>query len=141
VGVPRDSGGSLRAIATPYPGMRFAAMPAPAPDAGTGAGSAGSGLLAVEPECVGLVAMRAGAADVLGVDLRTVLDDVHQGHRMAAAEPVVVLEPFEDRGRLGGRTVEALLVGQRDELAWGHPGLLLDVVEIRLKRHDPSPLA
>ena len=60
--------------------------------------------------------MAAGGADVLGADVRAPGDDVDQGHAVAPAEVVVLLEPCQDRPGLGGG-VEALLVRQLDELA------------------------
>src|SRR5690606_38248938 len=99
-----------------------------------------SGGLAVEPESVRLVAVRAGRADMLRVDLRAVLDDVDQRHGVAATEAVFLLQPVDDDTRLGVGAIEPLFFGALDELARGEPGLVLDVVEVRLERHGRSSI-
>src|SRR5690606_18313321 len=72
---------------------------------------------------------------MLRVDLRAVLDDVDQRHGVAATETVFLLQPVDDDTRLGVGAIETLFFGALDELARGEPGLVLDVVEIRLERH------
>jgi hypothetical protein len=71
---------------------------------------------AIEAQRVRFVAVSTGAADVLAADLGPVLDHVHEGHRMAAADAEVLLEPLDDRSGLGLGRVESLLPRQRDEL-------------------------
>ncbi len=79
--------------------------------------------------------MHAATPDMLRVDLVSVLDHVHERHRVAAPEAEVGLEPVHDDAGLGGWVVVPSLVGERDELARGLAGLFLDVVKICLKRH------
>jgi hypothetical protein len=75
---------------------------------------------------------------VLRVDLRAVPDDVDERHRVATAEPVFLFQPVDDDARLGAVLVIPFLPGLLDELAWGEPGLVLDVVEIDLERYRRS---
>src|SRR3954463_9000415 len=72
---------------------------------------------------------------MLVADLRAVLDDVHDRHRVPAPEVVVLLQPVDDVAGLRLRP-EAALVRERDELARCEPRLVLDGVEVRLERHD-----
>ena len=78
----------------------------------------------------------ARGPDMLGGDLRTVSDDVGDSVRVAKAEPVVVLEPGDDRLLLG----QALRLRFGDEVVRDLARLLLDAVEIRLERHDEPSL-
>lgn len=48
--------------------------------------------LAVKPQDSGLVGVSPARVDVLVVNLRTLLDDVHERHRMTATEFVVLLQ-------------------------------------------------
>src|SRR5918999_5954160 len=84
--------------------------------------------------------MGALAPDVLAADLRTLLDHVHKGHRVAAADIEVLLQPIHDRACLDLGGVEALLLGQGDELVRRLARLRLDVVQISLEGHLWSPL-
>jgi hypothetical protein len=62
--------------------------------------------------------------------------NVHKGHRVPAAQAVVLLEPIDNSPRLGCRIVEAALVCEVDELAGRQTGLVLNVVKVGLERHD-----
>jgi len=63
----------------------------------------------------------AGAAHVLVTDLRTLGDDVHHRHPVAASEAVVLGEPGEDRAGLG-RRAEPALVRLVEQLPGVSPG-------------------
>src|SRR5690606_28285530 len=84
---------------------------------------------------VGVVAVAARRADVLGPDARPLLDDVDHRHAVTPAQLVVVLEPGEDLGGLDGGVVVAALLRLLEQLARCEPGLLLDRVEVGLERH------
>src|SRR5918999_4800994 len=84
--------------------------------------------------------MGALAPDVLAADLRTLLDHMHKGHRVATADIEVLLQPIHDRACLDLGGVEALLLGQGDELVRRLARLRLDVVQISLEGHLWSPL-
>jgi glucose-like phosphotransferase system IIB component len=77
--------------------------------------------------------------DVLRADLRALLDHVDERHRVTTPEAVVRRQPRDDLARLHARLVEAALCRERDELARREARLVLDRVEVRLKRHvSPS---
>ncbi len=56
---------------------------------------------------------------------------------MPTTEVVVILQPLDDGAGLDVWAVEALVVGELDELARCQAGLLFDVVEVRLEGHPP----
>src|SRR5690606_7199228 len=93
--------------------------------------SGGSCRPAVEREGVGVVAVAARRADVLGPDARPLLDDVVHRHAVTPAQLVVVLEPGEDLGGLDGGVDVAALLRLLEQPARCEPGLLLDRVEVR----------
>ena len=84
--------------------------------------------------------MRGARVHVLGVDLVALRDDVHERHRVAAPEAVVLAEPRDDLAGLRARA-EALRGRELDELPRREPGLVLDVVEVCLERHGQLPSA
>lgn len=94
--------------------------------------------LPVEVQQGGLVTVRSIGPHVLGADLGAVPDDVDERHRVAAAEPVLVLQPGDDLGALRAGSVVAPGDGLVDKRARGFLRLLLDRVEIGLGRASTS---
>src|SRR5690606_5153089 len=105
-----DDAGATSVTATGRPSRPPRVVPA----------SGGSCRPAVEREGVGVVAVAARRADVLGPDARPLLDDVDHRHAVTPAQLVVVLEPGEDLGGLDGGVVVAALDRKSTRLNSSH---------------------
>ncbi len=78
---------------------------------------------------------------MLGVDPWAVLDDVHERHRVPAAEIVVLGQPGDHVAGDRAGPVESAGLRLVEQLPGGLPGLLLDRVEVCLKRDVISPVS